>query len=225
VHIHEWLQVIPPFAVYALVGLIIGAESMGIPLPGEVALVSAALLATQHYVSPLWVGVAASAGAIIGDSIGFAIGRKGGRPLLERLGRRFPKHFGPSHLARAEQVFRRYGMWTVFFGRFVALLRILAGPLAGALNMRYHRFLVANAAGGICWAGGTTAVIYYLGVVAEKWLSGFSWVALVVALVVGLATTAYLRHQARRHVTVPSSTDPEEDPDSEAVSTRAARTR
>lgn len=204
-HVHDILQAIPPLAVYALVAFVIGMESMGIPLPGEVALVSAALLAAQHYVSPVWVGVAASAGAIVGDSIGFAIGRKGGRPLLDRLGRRFPKHFGPAHVTKAEQVFARYGMWTVFFGRFIALLRILAGPLAGALRMRYPRFLVANAAGGICWAGGTTAVIYYLGVVAEKWLSGFSWVALLVALLFGTAVTLYLRHRARHLVPPPAS--------------------
>jgi membrane protein DedA with SNARE-associated domain len=198
VNVHDILQAIPPLAVYALVAFVIGLESMGIPLPGEVALVSAALLATQHYVSPVWVGVAASAGAIVGDSIGFAIGRRGGQPLLDRLGRRFPRHFGPAHVAKAEQIFARYGMWTVFFGRFVALLRILAGPLAGALHMRYPRFLLANAAGGICWAGGTTAVVYYLGVVAEKWLSGFSWVALVLAIVAGICTTLLLRHRTRR---------------------------
>jgi hypothetical protein len=74
--------------------------------------------------------------------------------LFERLGRRFPKHFGPGHVALAKQLFTRWGVWAVFFGRFVALLRILAGPLAGALRMRYRYFLAANAAGAICWAGG-----------------------------------------------------------------------
>ena len=72
---------------------------------------------------PLWVGVCASVGAIIGDSIGYAIGRKGGKPMFDRLGRRFPKHFGPDHIDKAERYFQRYGMWTVFFGRFIALLR------------------------------------------------------------------------------------------------------
>jgi membrane protein DedA with SNARE-associated domain len=216
VNVHDILQAIPPLAVYALVAFVIGLESMGIPLPGEVALVSAALLATQHYVSPVWVGVAASAGAIVGDSIGFAIGRRGGQPLLDRLGRRFPRHFGPAHVAKAEQIFARYGMWTVFFGRFVALLRILAGPLAGALHMRYPRFLLANAAGGICWAGGTTAVVYYLGVVAEKWLSGFSWVALAVALLFGTGVTLYLRHRAQKLVPPPRA----ENTDGDRVGTR-----
>src|SRR5438309_1433215 len=82
---------------------------------------------------------------IIVDSIGYSIGRKGGKPLFEWLGRKFPKHFGPSHLATAERAFQKWGMWAVFFGRFIALLRIFAGPLAGALKMRYSRFLTANA--------------------------------------------------------------------------------
>ncbi|GII82469.1 membrane protein [Sphaerisporangium siamense] len=197
-HVDEWLQAIPAIWIYVIVGGVIGVESLGIPLPGEVVLVSAALLSAQHVVDPLWVGVCASAGAIIGDSIGYAIGRRGGQPLFDRLARRFPKHFGPAHIAKAQQAFDRWGMWAVFFGRFIALLRILAGPLAGALHMPYWRFLVANVLGGITWAGGTTAVIYYLGMAADRWLKGFSWVALVVALLFGLGTTLLLKRRAAR---------------------------
>ena len=130
------LQTIPPFAVYAVVGLVIGLESLGIPLPGEIALVSAALLASRHTldINPVGVGAAATIGAIVGDTIGYAIGHRFGMSLFERLGRRFPKHFGPGHVALAKQFFTRWGMWAVFFGRFIALLRIFAGPLAGALQ-------------------------------------------------------------------------------------------
>ena len=195
-HIDDWLQTIPPGWLYALTGLVIGIESLGIPLPGEIVLVSAALLSARGVVSPVAVGVCASLGAIVGDSIGYAIGRKGGAPLFERLGRRFPKHFGPRHVGRAERYFDRFGVWAVFVGRFIALLRILAGPLAGALRMPYWRFLLANVLGGILWAGGTTAVIFYVGMVAEKWLKGFSWVALVVAVLCGIGTTIYLRRRA-----------------------------
>lgn len=193
------LESIPPLAVYLIVGLIIGLESLGIPLPGEIALVSAALLASRHTldISPVWVGAAATIGAIIGDSIGYSIGRRYGMGLFERLGKRFPKHFGPGHVALAKQLFARWGVWAVFFGRFIALLRILAGPLAGALRMRYGRFLAANASGAVCWAGGTTAVVYYLGLAAEKWLSRFSWVALVVAIIVGIGMTLLLRERTR----------------------------
>ncbi|WP_433257291.1 DedA family protein [Streptosporangium sp. CA-135522] len=199
-HVDEWLQAIPPVWICALVGLVIGVESLGIPLPGEIVLVSSALLAAQGVVSPLWVGICASVGAIVGDSIGYAIGRKGGKPMFDRLGRRFPKHFGPSHIAKAEHYFERYGMWTVFFGRFIALLRILAGPLAGALRMPYWKFLIANVLGGIAWAGGTTAVIYYLGRVAEKWLKGFSWAGLALAVVVGVVTTLLVKRRAAKMV-------------------------
>ncbi|MFF4102973.1 DedA family protein [Streptomyces sp. NPDC001903] len=198
-HIQEWLETIPAVSIYLLVGLVIGLESLGIPLPGEIVLVSSALLASQHgEIDPVVLGICASTGAIVGDSIGYAIGRRGGKPLLERLGRRFPKHFGPQHVAQAERAFEKWGMWAVFFGRFVALLRIFAGPLAGVLHMPYWRFLVANILGGILWAGGTTAVIYSIGIVAEPWLKGFSWVALVLALVIGLTVTLVLRSRMKK---------------------------
>ncbi|WP_018349219.1 DedA family protein [Longispora albida] len=194
----EWLQTLPPFVVYLVVGLVIGVESMGIPLPGEVVLVSASLMSAMKAVSPWGVAIAASTGAIIGDSVGYAVGRRGGRALLERLGRRFPKHLGPAHLAKAESFFDRWGVWAVFFGRFIALLRILAGPLAGALKVPYGRFLVANAAGGIVWAFGTTFVIYWLGEVAEKWLKGFGWAGLLIAVLFGIGTTLYIKRRATR---------------------------
>jgi membrane protein DedA with SNARE-associated domain len=201
VHIQEWLETIPAVSIYLLVGLVIGLESLGIPLPGEIILVSSALLASQHGdIDPVVLGTCATAGAIIGDSIGYAIGRRGGKPLLDRLGRRFPKHFGPDQVAMAERSFDRWGMWAVFFGRFVALLRIFAGPLAGVLHMPYWRFLVANVLGGILWAGGTTAVIYSVGIVAEPWLKRFSWLALVIALLIGLVVTLVMRSRMKKAV-------------------------
>src|SRR3954453_13649766 len=91
------LETIPPLAVYFVVGAIIGIESLGIPLPGEIALVSAALLASRHTldINPGAGGPAAAIGAIIGDTIGYSIGRRFGMSLFERLAKRFPKHFGP----------------------------------------------------------------------------------------------------------------------------------
>ena len=91
-------------------------------------------------------------------------------------------------------------MWAVFFGRFIALLRIFAGPLAGALKMPYSHFLAANASGGLIWAGGTTAVVYYLGLAAEKWLSRFSWVGLVAAVAVGLIFTMVMRERTAKAI-------------------------
>ncbi|WP_340383691.1 DedA family protein [Streptomyces sp. SS7] len=198
-HVQEWLDTVPAAAVYAVVGLVIGLESLGIPLPGEIILVSAALLSSQHAgVNPIVLGAVASAGAVIGDSIGYAIGRKGGRPLLAWLGRKFPKHFGEGHIATAERSFEKWGMWAVFFGRFIALLRIFAGPLAGVLHMPYWKFLIANVLGGIIWAGGTTAVIYYVGVVAESWLKRFSYLGLVAAVLIGLTSFLVIKRKAKR---------------------------
>jgi len=195
-HVEQWLQTLPPVLVYLIVTLVIGVESMGIPVPGEITLITASLMAIGGVTNPWFVAIAASVGAIGGDSLGYLFGRRGGRGLLERFGRRFPRHFGPAHLARAERMFKRWGVWAVFFGRFVALLRILAGPLAGALHVPYRKFLVANAAGGIVWSFGTTFVIYFVGRVAEKWLKDFSYIALIIAVVGGIATTLVLRHRA-----------------------------
>lgn len=196
------LQTIPPLAIYLVVAAVIGIESLGIPLPGEIVLVSAALLASHHTldISALAVGASATIGAIVGDTIGYSIGRRYGMSLFERLGKRFPNHFGPGHVALAKRLFARWGVWAVFFGRFIALLRILAGPLAGALKMRYPHFLAANASGALCWAGGTTAVVYYAGLAAERWLSRFSWIALVLAIVCGIALTLLLRERTARAI-------------------------
>jgi membrane protein DedA with SNARE-associated domain len=202
VNVEAWLQTVPPLTVYLVVGAVIGIESLGVPLPGEIALVSAALLSSRPGldIDPVAVAAAATAGAIIGDTIGYSIGRKFGMSLFERLGKKFPNHFGPGHVALAKKLFARWGVWAVFFGRFIALLRIFAGPLAGALHMKYWKFLAANASGGLCWAGGTTAVIYYLGLAAERWLSRFSWIALVVAVVIGIVVTLLLRERTSRMI-------------------------
>lgn len=199
VHIQAWLETVPAVSIYLLVGVVIGVESLGIPLPGEIVLVSAALLSSQQgHINPVVLGVCASAGAIIGDSIGYAIGRKGGRPLIAWLGRRFPGHFSASNIAMAERSFQKWGMWAVFFGRFVALLRIFAGPLAGVLHMPYWKFLIANMLGGILWAGGTTAAVYYVGVVAESWFKNFSYAGLALAVLIGAGSMLVLRNRAKK---------------------------
>ncbi|WP_371530434.1 DedA family protein [Streptomyces sp. NBC_01283] len=205
-HVQEWLETVPAVSIYALVGVVIGLESLGIPLPGEIVLVSAALLSSQHgELNPVVLGICATAGAIIGDSIGYAIGRKGGRPLLAWLERKFPKHFSAANVGSAEQSFQKWGMWAVFFGRFVALLRIFAGPLAGVLRMPYWKFLIANVLGGIIWAGGTTAVIYYIGVVAEDWLKRFSYFGLAIAVLIGVGSMLLVKRRAKKAAAARSS--------------------
>lgn len=196
------LQSVPPLLVYVLVGAVVGVESLGVPLPGEVVLVTAALMSSRHElaVNPIGVGAAAVIGAVIGDSIGYTIGRRLGMPLFDWLGQRIPRHFGPGHVALAERIFTRWGSHAVFFGRFIALLRIFAGPLAGALKMPYPRFLAANVSGAVCWAGGTTALVYYAGLAAERWLERFSWIALVVAIICGITAAILLRKRTARAI-------------------------
>lgn len=200
--IDHWLQVIPPLAVYLLAGGVVGIESLGIPIPGEIVLVSAALLSSRHELNVQWewIAVAATLGAVIGDSIGYALGRKFGQKLFDFLGRKFPTHFGEDHVRYAEHIFGKWGALAVFFGRWIALLRIFAGPIAGALRMPYPKFLAANALGGLTWATGTTAAIYYLGVVAEKWLSRFSYIGLGVAIVGGLIVGMVIKKKMNRLV-------------------------
>jgi membrane protein DedA with SNARE-associated domain len=191
---------------YLVVGLVIGIESMGVPLPGETTLIAAALLASQGDLRLEFVIGAAAAGAIVGDSIGYYIGRQAGRGLFERLGRRF-HHFSEDRIVRAEKYFHRYGVWTVFFGRFVALLRIFAGPMAGMLRMPYPQFLAANAAGGITWATTIGIVAFNIGDNADKIFGQVSVWALVV---IGLAAVAvYMFYKVRRRTTVaePESAD------------------
>ncbi|MDX6241159.1 MAG: hypothetical protein QOG10_5983 [Kribbellaceae bacterium] len=176
---------------YLVVGLVIGVESMGVPVPGETTLIAAALLASHGDLTLGWVIGAAAVGAIVGDSIGYFIGRKAGRGLFERLGRRF-HHFSGDRIEKAERYFHKYGVWTVFFGRFVALLRIFAGPMAGTLRMPYPQFLVANAAGGIVWSSVIGIVAYKVGDNADKIFGRLSvWALVAIAVVVVAAYTIY----------------------------------
>ncbi|SDB93074.1 membrane protein DedA, SNARE-associated domain [Raineyella antarctica] len=184
----SFLQTIPPLAVYLVIGLLVAIESVGVPVPGETALITGAVMSTHAalHVSAVWVFVAAFSGAVLGDSFGYSVGRRYGPALLVRLGRRFPRHVSADRVAYAEYLFEHYGMGTVFVGRFIALLRMLAGPLAGMLHLTYPRFLLANASGAACWAGIITVGIHLLGTAAESWFAGGAWVLLLVLLVVGL---------------------------------------
>jgi undecaprenyl-diphosphatase len=133
----------------ALAGLILG-ESAGLPLPGETALITAGgLVASGHLLLPLVIVVAALA-AITGDTIGYWVGRRGGRALLLRDG------FGATHrrhaVRRADRFFARYGAATVFFGRWIPGVRVVAAVMAGAARMPWPRFAAANVAGAFAWA-------------------------------------------------------------------------
>lgn len=135
---------------YLAVLLFVGIESTGIPFPGETMLLTAAIYAGTGHLSIVGVIAAAAVGAIMGDNLGYIAGRYGGHALVERYGRII--HLRPEHLKRAERFFDKYGDRTVFFGRFVAVLRAWAAFLAGVNCMRWPKFFAFNAAGGILWA-------------------------------------------------------------------------
>ena len=143
------------WAVFALVA----AESVGIPMPGETALIIAAAYAGHtHHLSPWVIFAVALAGAITGDNIGYWIGHKGGYRLARTYG---PKvRLDERKLKIARYLFDTHGPTVVFFGRFIFVLRIYAAFLAGTSRMRWHRFLAANATGAHTWAGAYTLAAY-----------------------------------------------------------------
>jgi len=152
---------------YWIVALAVGLESMGIPAPGETALVTAAIFAgTTHRLSIAFVIVAAAIGAIVGDNAGYLLGRRFGYTLLLRYGHLVRIHAGRVKLGQF--LFARHGGKIVFFGRFVAVLRALAALLAGINRMDWRRFLFFNASGGILWAAGYGVAAYLVGERLER---------------------------------------------------------
>ncbi|MCU0609745.1 MAG: DedA family protein, partial [Chitinispirillaceae bacterium] len=135
---------------YIIVTLSILVESMGVPMPGETALVVAAAFAGSGHLNIALVIVCAATGAIIGDSGGYWIGRKLGRPFVEKHGKWL--HLTAERMAKLEDLFVKHGPKTVFFGRFFSLLRTYAALFAGIWRMPYRTFMIYNALGGIVWA-------------------------------------------------------------------------
>src|SRR5207237_4136331 len=134
-----------------IISVVVALESAGVPLPGETILVAAALLAAATNQLDIAVVVAAAAaGAIVGDGIGYTVGRRFGMPLLRKYGRYI--RLDENRLLIGRYLFFRYGNVVVFFGRFIAVLRMFAALLAGANNMPAGRFFFFNVTGGICWA-------------------------------------------------------------------------
>src|SRR5580692_7520396 len=143
---------------YPLLLLLVMAESGGVPVPGETALITAAVLASQGKLRIEVVILLAATGAIVGDNLGYLIGRKGGRWLLERPGRFHRQRL--EVLKTGEPFFKRHGAKAVFFGRFLLGLRVWASWLAGATRMRRRPFFAWNALGGISWATGIGLLAY-----------------------------------------------------------------
>jgi len=182
-----------------VMALLIAAESMGFPLPGETALIAAAVLASRGHFPIEAVIPLAAAAAIVGDNLGFAISRRYGRSVI--LHPRIAHH-GERLLTVGEPFFARHGAKTVFLGRWVAGLRIGAAWLAGLNGMRWPSFLFWNATGGIFWATTVGLVAYWLGHSAETIFKTAGAVGAGAVLAGGLAAYAYVRVRRRRRETV-----------------------
>ncbi len=147
---------------YWAVGVALLVENAGVPVPGETILLLASFLAySQHELQLPWIIVVATVAATLGDNIGFALGRFGGRPLLERYRTVF--RIQDATLARGEELFARYGSVTIFFARFIFGMRIIAGPLAGVLRMPWRRFTIFNFLGAGVWVTVISGAGYLFG--------------------------------------------------------------
>jgi membrane protein DedA with SNARE-associated domain len=181
------------YAVFALIAL----ESLGIPLPGESALIAAALYAgTTHHLNITALAAVAASAAVIGDNAGYWVGKTGGRRLAERYGRYV--RLDGAKLKVGRYLFARHGGKVVFFGRFVAVLRTYAAFFAGVSRMRWSRFLLANATGGLLWASVYAFGAYALGSAASSVGSTITIVGWAVAGVLTLATIVIGRRSLRR---------------------------
>src|SRR6478752_8320927 len=166
--------------------LVVMIESFGVPLPGETALIAFGVLAAEGHYSIWSVIAVAAAGAIVGDNLGYwLIGRLGGRALFRRW--RWLSQYSDRVLPRAEALMARHGGKTVFFGRFVSILRYTVAWVAGLARMRWWRFLFWNAAGGIVWATAVGLVAFYGGKAAADAIQRYGLFAAagVVVLLVG----------------------------------------
>jgi membrane protein DedA with SNARE-associated domain len=166
---------------YPLLFVLVMSESSGVPIPGETSLIAAAVLASQGKLQIELVIPIAAAGAIVGDNIGYLIGRKGGRWLLERPGAFRRQRL--EVLSVGEPFFELHGPKAVFFGRFLLGLRVWASWLAGATRMRWHSFVLWNALGGICWASAIGLAAYFLGHSAGGAVEAFGLYGLAAVLI------------------------------------------
>jgi membrane protein DedA with SNARE-associated domain len=200
---HQLTHILATYGYWAIGG-IVGLESMGIPLPGETILVTAAIYAGATGNLDIALVIAAAAtGAIVGDNIGYWIGRRGGYPLLLKYGSRI--RLNERRIKLGQYMFLRYGGAIVFFGRFIAILRVLAALLAGANRMGWLRFLAYNAAGGIIWTTIYGGAAYYFGDELHLLrrstglaVAGGTIIAIIIGLILLRRYETYLEVQAER---------------------------
>ena len=196
-HLHELLRKYFAEYGYWTIAVILLLENAGIPLPGETTLLFAAFLAFSEHRLTLWgiiiVGVIA---CTIGDNVGYWIGYRGGRPLLERQRRIF--RISEEHLRRGEQFFARYGNVTVLFARFVFGMRIIAGPLAGVLKMPWKKFVLFNFLGAVLWVSVVACLGYFFGSRWEWLMTEMEDFQFVLAAIAVIALLVLWRRERRR---------------------------
>jgi membrane protein DedA with SNARE-associated domain len=182
-----------------LLFVVVVVESAGIPfLPGETALIAAAVLARTdgHRYSLFWVIVVAATAAVVGYSVAYWVGRLGGRRLVERW--TFTQRYAEKALPPGERFFQKHGAKTVFFGRFIVFLRATVGWLAGITDMPWWRFLAWNVAGGIVWATGVALLAYWAGKSAADAIGRYGVYGVVGLVILGALAYGGLRVWRKR---------------------------
>ena len=186
---------------YTAVFLGVFLESFGLPTPGESLMIAGAILASRGQLNFYWILVLCWVAAVVGDNIGYVIGKAGGRPLVLKYGPRVRiKH---EHIEKVEGFFDRHGGAVVLFARFVVVLRQLNGIVAGIVGMNWWHFLAYNAAGAALWVGFWAGLAYYLGrrfhgILA--WVSELEPIVLIIAVAAIAVALVYLwRHQQKRN--------------------------
>jgi membrane protein DedA with SNARE-associated domain len=197
---------LPRHLGYLILFALVGAESTGVPVPGETALIAAGVFAHRGQFKIELVIALAAAAAISGDNLGYLIGRTGGRRLLERPG--FVEQRRHAVLVRGEPFFAKHGPKAVFLGRWVAGLRIAAAWLAGVNRMPWLIFLFWNALGAVAWATSVGLLAYYLGPTAERVFKAAGIVGAVGAVLFVAAFVAWRHFHPRRLVNPQTSAAP-----------------
>lgn len=187
---------IPRHLGYLILFGLVGAESTGVPVPGETALITAGVLSRHGEFNIELVIAIAAAAAIIGDNVGYLIGRKGGRALLLKPGPLLRHR--KKVIEHGEPFFQRHGPKAVFLGRWFAGLRIAAAWLAGINHMDWKVFLFWNALGGIAWATSVGLVAYMLGPTAEHLFKVFGLVGVAVVVVIVAGFLIWRRFRSDR---------------------------
>lgn len=183
---------------YWTVPAVLLLENAGIPVPGETVLLFASFLAYDegelHLPYLILLGIAA---CTVGDNLGYLVGRRGGRPLLERYQHIF--RIRDRTIRRGEHLFERHGHVAIFFARFIFGMRIIAGPLAGVLRMPWRQFVLFNFLGAVVWVTTISLIGYFFGSQWDTLVKVMGRVNLVIAIVV-LAVLVFAWHRYRERI-------------------------